>query len=170
MRIEPLSKSTLKEATILVTNIFGCKPDDFDSPQKWFPASLSPNTIRSKEIYKSYDTIYLRYYVGIDENSGKVIGTTGIYTVKEDEKDSAWIAWFCVDTKFRGKGYGAQLLDYTINLAKKMNKKFIKLYTSYNLDIKKAMEMYEKRGFRITEIKNHPNTNQEMVFMTAKLK
>lgn len=167
MKIVPLSKKNLKEAVALVVRIFNSKPDDFDAPQKWFPASLSPTTKKSKEIYKSYGTTYLKYYLGLED--GKVIGTTGIYLIEEDQTDSAWVAYLCLDPAFRGKGYGAELLDFSMNLARKMGKKYMKLYTTYNLDIKKAMKLYEKRGFKITKIENHRNTNQEMVFMEAKL-
>jgi GNAT superfamily N-acetyltransferase len=99
----------------------------------------------------------------------RVIGVTGIYTLSADEKDSAWLAYYCVDKRFRKKGYGTKLLDFIINLAKDMGKDYLKLYTSYNQNIKNAMNIYEKRGFKIDKIKNHPNTNQEMVFMTTKL-
>jgi hypothetical protein len=67
MIIKELSEKNLKEAMNLVVNIFGSKPDDFDAPQKWFPASLHPTSKRSKDTYKTYDTTFLKYYVAIDE-------------------------------------------------------------------------------------------------------
>lgn len=120
LKIEPLSKKTLESAIHLIVNIFGCKPEDFDHPRKWMTASLDPDKRKNKEIYKSYDTTYVKYYVAMKNKH--VVGTTGIYTRGEDEKDSAWIAWYCVDPKYRGKGYGSTLLDFTIDLARKMNK------------------------------------------------
>jgi GNAT superfamily N-acetyltransferase len=168
MKIEPLSKETLNEAIKLVVDIFNSKPHDFDYPGKWMSASIAKE--KDKKLYASANCTYVKYYAGIDEFSGKVIGTTGIYTQKDDEKDSDWIAWFCVDPNFRGKGYGSKLLDFTIDLAKKRGKKFIRLYTSYNTDIKKAMELYSKRGFKITNIKKHPNTKEEMIYMESRLK
>ena len=169
MKIQSLSKKNLKETINLIKQIFNSKDEDFDSPTKWLPASLNPDLKKSEELYKNYNTIYLKYYVGIDEKSRKIIGVTGIYTREEDEKDSAWLPWYCVHPDFRGKGYGNMLVDFSIDLAKKMNKKYLKVYTSYNLDIKDAMSMYKKKGFKIDKIENYPNTKEEMVFMSCKL-
>src|SRR3989344_7453310 len=96
--IEPLSKKTLNDAIKLIIDLFGSKPSDFDSPEKWMPASIAKK--KDKKLFASTNCTYVKYYVGIDESSGKIIGTTGIYTQKDDEKDSAWIAWYCVDHKY----------------------------------------------------------------------
>ena len=165
-RIEPLSKKTLNDAIKLVVDIFQSKPSDFDYPGKWMPASISKK--KDEKLYASTNCTSVKYYVGVQE--GKVVGTTGIYTQKSDENDSAWIAWYCVDLLNRGKGYGSKLLNFTIDFAKKMGKKFLKLYTSYNSDIRKAMVLYEKRGFVIVKKEFHPDTKDEMIYMTLKLK
>ena len=122
--IEPLSKKTLNDAIKLIIDLFGSKPSDFDSPEKWMPASIAKK--KDEKLYASTNCTYVKYYVAIV--NGKVIGTTGIYTQKDDEKDSAWIAWYCVNPIYRGKGYGSKLLDFTIDLAKKMKKRFQIMY------------------------------------------
>ena|SRR3989338_6629900 len=167
MKIIPLTKENLDEAISLFVKIFNSKKSDFDYPGKWMPASIAKK--KDKKLFASTNCTYVKYYVGIDESSGKIIGTTGIYTQKDDEKDSAWIAWYCVDHKYRGKGYGSALLDFTISLAKKRGKNFLKLYTSYNSNIKKAMSLYKKRGFKITKVDKHTDTKEEMIYMTLDL-
>ena len=168
MIIKELSEKNLNEAMNLVVNIFDSKPDDFDAPQKWLPASLHPTSKRSKDLLKPSEVNYLKYYVAIDEKSKRIIGVTGIYTLSSDEKDSAWLAYYCVDKRYRKKGYGTKLLDYIMDLAREMNKDYIKLYTSYDLDTKNAMHIYKKKCFEITQIKEGPD-KEELVFMAAKL-
>ena len=170
MKIISLSKNNLNDAINLVVRLFDSKPSDFDYPGKWMNASLNPKSKKSmeaynKEILPKVKCTYVKYWVGIDKKTKKVIGTTGIYTQSDDEKDSVWVAWFCVDPIYRGRGYGSQLLDFAINKAKKMNKKFLKLYTSYNTDIKNAMLLYEKRGFQIFKKEIHPDSKEEMIYI-----
>lgn len=45
------------------------------------------------------------------------IGITGVYQEDCDNK-SLWLDWFCIDKKFRGNGYGKQILLDTINYCK----------------------------------------------------
>lgn len=80
-------------------------------------------------------------------NSGKVIGTTGIYVLADDEEDSAWLGWFCVDEKHRGKGYGQRLLEFTMQKGREMGKKKLKLYTSTEPSEEVAQKLYAKKGF-----------------------
>ena len=166
IEIKPLSKETVNDAIRLVINVFDSKPNDFDYPGKWMPASITKE--KDEKLYSSTNCTYVKYYVALEDKV--VIGTTGIYTQKDDEKDSAWIAWYCVIPSHRGKGYGSQLLDFTINLARKMGKRYLKLYTSYNAEIINAMALYKKRGFIITKKEKHPDTKEEMIYMSLDLK
>ncbi len=163
MKIEPLSKRTLDKAITLIINVFHSKPSDLDYPGKWLPLSLKDHM--DEKIDDSSVCTSCKYYLGIDEKTGEIIGITGIYTIDVDEEDSDWIAWYCVDNKYRGKGYGSKLLDYVIDLSKKRGKRYLKLYTSYNTDIEDAMALYKKRGFHITKESEHPQTGEEMIFM-----
>lgn len=167
MRIEPLTKDTLKEAIDLIIRVFDSEPKDQDYPGKWLTLSL--NNEMNERVDADAVCTYCKYYVGIDEETGKVIGTTGIYSLDVDEEDSDWIAWYCVDKKYRGKGYGSKLLDYAINLAKERGKIYLKLYTSHNTDIKDAMVLYNKRGFKIVKTEKHPQTGEEMIYMQMDL-
>jgi len=148
MKIKPLSKSNIKGAVKLLQRVFNPHPKDFDYPGKWFSASLDSKSKKSKEIYQSFNVSYLKYYVAIDEKFSKVIGTTGIYEFWKDKKEASWLAWFCVDPEYRGKGIGSKLLAYIIKKAKKRKKKFLRLYTSPNPAEEKAQILYKNRGFK----------------------
>ena len=90
----------------------------------------------------------IKYCAAITEN-GEVCGTTGFYSYTKDKHEAVWLAWFCVDPKFRGKGIGKKLIEYSIDEARKYNKKFFRLYTSTDPNEASAQNLYEKYDFRI---------------------
>jgi len=165
MKIKPLTKENVNEAVSLTLRIFNNKPTEFDYPGKWMPASLDPKN--NKEVYASFNVKYLKYWVAVEDD--KIVGTTGIYTIKEDEKEAAWLAWFCVDSNYRHKGIGHRLVDFIIDKAKKKHKKYLRLYTTANPAQDEARELYLKKGFKITKEEYHPDTKEKMVYMELKL-
>jgi Acetyltransferases len=83
---------------------------------------------------------YLAYY---NENP---IGITGIYCYSDLYPNDAWLGWYGVKEGYRNKGYGKELLTWTINKAREMGYKHIRLYTDEN-ENKEAINLYEKMGF-----------------------
>ncbi len=165
MKIIPLSAEYLTPAISLIVKTFKCKPTDFDYPGKWLPQGIAKK--KNLRMLREEGVTYLRYFVGLDEKTNKLIGTTGIYFSQKDSKDSAWLSWLCVDAEFRGKGYGTELLNFAINLSKKKRKRFIKLYTSHKTNINRAMKMYKKRGFKIVKIEK--NSEERVIYMNCKI-
>lgn len=145
IKIEPLSERTLNEASQMTINVFHSYVNDEDYPPKWFKASLNPD--ENKKAYSDFDVKSLKYWVSLNEKN-KVTGIIGIYTLKYDEKEAYWLAWYCVDPKFRGKGIGKALLNFVIAKAKKEGKMWLRLYTSNEPNEKRANEMYDKLGFK----------------------
>jgi ribosomal protein S18 acetylase RimI-like enzyme len=92
----------------------------------------------------------INFWVAIDENSN-VVGITGIYSYLKDREDAIWLAWFCVDPEQRGKGIGKKLIEYTLDVTKKYNKKYFRLYTSSDPNEAAAQYLYEKYGFKIVK-------------------
>jgi len=137
MRIEPISKETLKYAILLRNKIF---PDLQECEKGTLEASLIQNGK-----YKECDITYLKYFVMLDEK--KVIGLTGIYIEENDNIDECWLGWFCIDEKYRGKGLGQKLLDFSISKAKELNKKILKLYTYDSKEFQAAIILYKKNNF-----------------------
>ncbi len=86
---------------------------------------------------------HVKYYLGKKDN--KTIGITGLYNYGDDT-DNAWIAWYGILPEYRCHGYGAELLQDTINLAKQKGFKYIRLYTDINENAD-AIKLYEKAGF-----------------------
>ena len=103
------------------------------------------------KIFSDEDCAYLHYlysfinvkkYYLVFENN-EIIGITGIYEDEfTQEENVAWVGWYGVITKYRGKGYGKQILLKTMELAKCEGYKYIRLYTeSTNIP---ACVLYDK--------------------------
>jgi len=147
--IEPLSYFTLTEAENLRDSIF----KDIDRDEKQLlKASLFPKG--NKDIFQSNDIKTAYYWVVRENISAKIIGLTGIYTEVEDDNEDCWLGWFCIDDRYREKGFGKKLLAFSIEMVQKMDKKVLHIYT---YDIKKhsrAIEMYKKYGFVEYQVKD----------------
>ena len=85
------------------------------------------------------------------------IGVTGIYSYLE-YPDDAWMGWFGVLKEYRGKGYGSEILDRTIKMAKDKGYKNFRLYTDEFA--KDAHRLYESRGM-VKEIYDRPDDRDE---------
>ncbi|MBF0367616.1 MAG: GNAT family N-acetyltransferase, partial [Oligoflexia bacterium] len=79
----------------------------------------------------------------------KVVGTSGLYNLKNEEVTTCWLGWFCIDPTIRGHGLGRKLLIETINIAKQQGCLKLKLYTSELPQEAKAQILYEKLGLKI---------------------
>ena len=93
-------------------------------------------------------TSAMKYWVAVDENED-VCGITGLYGNKSDKDEALWLSWFCVNPKHRGRGIGKQLIEFSIEEAKKHRKKYLRLYTSDDANEADAQFLYEQYGFKI---------------------
>ncbi len=86
----------------------------------------------------------IKYYLAYLGN--EIIGITGLYSYVDKWPNDAWIGWYGVKKEYRNKGFGSQILEWTINKAKEEEYETIRLYTDMN-ENKKAIELYKKNGF-----------------------
>lgn len=149
MCIEPLSYATLDEAVKLVNEVFPRQPL-FEKASWSFPLSLRKNSIIAKIIFKIKKITESRYWVAVDENTNKVIGTTGLYGYPHDINEAYWLGWTCVSPCVRGQGIGSKLVNFAIEKARAEGKKFLGLYTSNSPTREVARILYNKRGFQLT--------------------
>ena len=124
LRFEEINNENIKEAAKLQYNIF-------------------PNS-SAYSVYKSYVSkknkdFYLGYLAYLDNEP---IGVTGLYEIPK-YMDTVWLSWFGLEKKYRKLGYGKKILDYTIKMAKKYNKKFLRLYT-FEIWNNEAQVFYKK--------------------------
>lgn len=149
MHIEPLSHETLDDAINLVNKVF---PHQrlFERASIGFRGSLAKNSWLYRILFYLAGIAEANYWIAIDDDSKKVIGTTGLYSTRKDEGEAYWLGWTCVEPACRGQGIGSKLVDFAIEKARGAGKKFLRLYTSTNPSQATAQILYEKRGFRIT--------------------
>jgi GNAT superfamily N-acetyltransferase len=165
IKIKKLTEKYLAEASMLANSIFKDEPI---LPGVAFEASLDKKKF-DKLNEGSVDKIYsLEYFVAIDE-SGRVLGTTGLYAMEKDKGNTYWLGWYCVGSKYRGRGVGGKLLDYTIKEAKKRGKRILRLYTSPSDDEKTAQIIYDSRGFKTTGTERKEGSKYEIIYKELSL-
>lgn len=89
-----------------------------------FPNSSAYSVYKSKITGERKD-LYIGYISYIEDIP---IGVTGIYEIPE-YSDTVWLSWFGIKKEYRKLGYGKQILDYTIEMARALDKKYLRLYT-----------------------------------------
>ena len=166
--IEPLSKKTINGALKVLDKVFGNNLKDKVIYHNAFIGSLDMN--KYKLIYgKKEKPSYLQYYVARDKESGRIFGTTGLYVNSELDTGRIGIGWFCVDPKFRGKGIGKALLDFTIEKARERRSPVLFLWTTSDPAERLAHKMYARRGFRVIKREKSPRDKYEVISMELKL-
>lgn len=124
LRFEELTKENIKIAAKTQYEIF--------------PNSSAYVTYKKKVIGKN-DHLYRAF---IAYKGEEPIGVTGIYEIPE-YTDTVWVSWIGLKKEYRKLGYGKQLLDYTIKIAKEHHKKYLRLYT-FEIWNDTAQEFYKK--------------------------
>lgn len=95
---------------------------------------------------------YLKYLKDIDcknelpvdflvYNKTEPIGVIGLYQYENDE--NIWLSYFGILKKYRNNGYGKQIFYDMVDIAKKFNKKYLRLYT-YEVWNSVAQRFYKK--------------------------
>lgn len=124
LRFEEISRNNIKVAAKLQYDIF--------------PTSSAYSVYKAKVTGKDKD-LYVGYIAYLDNEP---IGVTGIYEIPE-YTDTVWLSWFGVKKEYRKYGYGKQIFDYTVKVAKDYNKKFLRLYT-FEIWNNEAQKFYKK--------------------------
>lgn len=89
-----------------------------------FPTSSAYSVYKSK-ILGTRDSFYVSYIAYLED---KPVGVIGLYEIPE-YPDTVWLSWFGLTKEHRKMGLGRQMLDFIIEIAKKNDKKFLRLYT-----------------------------------------
>ena len=141
LRFEEISKDNIKVAAKLQYEIF--------------PNSSAYSVYKSK-ITGERKGLYIGYIAYMEDVP---IGVTGIYEIPE-YPDTVWLSWFGIKTEYRKLGYGKQIFDYTIEKAKNLNKKYLRLY-SFEIWNNEAQEFY-KRNMDLGEYYYNDKENKDI--------
>lgn len=85
------------------------------------------------------------YYVLLLD--GAVAGITGLHRYLWGPPENVWLAWFALDPKWQGRGYGKMLLEEMQRLAANQGytRMFIETYSTSDFD--RARTFYRAQGF-----------------------
>ena len=88
------------------------------------------------------------YQVAIASGSqDRVVGLAGLYMLC-DQPSVAWLGWYGVDARCRGRGLGRTILRATIDEARSRNHETLRLWTTANPTLTvAATELYRAFGF-----------------------
>lgn len=127
-----------------------------------FPTSSAYVTYK-KKVLKENDHFYMGYIAFLENEP---VGVTGLYEIPE-YTDTIWLSWFGLKKEYRKAGYGKQLLEYTIKIAKEYNKKYLRLYT-FEIWNKEAQAFY-KRNMDIGEYYFNEREHEEIYIGKPKI-
>ena len=83
----------------------------------------------------------LDFYIAYDGDIP--IGVTGVYSYHEYPED-AWLGWFGILEEYRKQGYGSEVFDLTVDLAKSKGYKNLRLYSDDSFQA--AHRLYTSKG------------------------
>ncbi len=120
----------------LIRNVF--REFKIDKPGTVFTDPTTDN------LYKLFKTTKSIYWVA--EENKMVLGGCGIYPTTGLPENCAELVKFYLSAPSRGKGIGKELMQKSINSAKQFG--FKQLYLESFPELRKAVSLYEKAGFR----------------------
>lgn len=134
LRFEPVTKDNLSVAIQIQHDIFS-----HDDGSENLKASVNKKLF--DKYYKGLHDL-LCYWIVFDKKSP--LGITGLYSYIDYPKE-AWLSWFGVSQKYKRKGYGSRILNWTKAEALRRGYQNLRLYTCPNEDLE-ASPFYKFLG------------------------
>jgi len=147
IRIEHLDRNLLPVARKLVWRVFP-RQSLIERLSFWAIANRRSPLVRLVMACVGV-TDFLDFWGAIDNQTGTLLGTTGLYLYTRDATEAVWLAWFCVAPEARRRGIGSRLLDFSIAEARRTGRRYLRLYTSDDPREADAQRLYESHGLRI---------------------
>ena len=145
--IVPLEYDMIPQAKALVARVF--KHQDLTERLSFWVYKHRDKSLM-KTVLKMFGSMAVyQYWVALNQHR-EICGTTGLYSEKADLHEALWLSWFCVHPDMRGQGIGKQLIEFSIEEARRRNAKYLRLYTSDDPNEAAAQFLYEQYGFKIT--------------------
>jgi ribosomal protein S18 acetylase RimI-like enzyme len=158
--IEVLEADRLDSATVLRDSIFKSMTIEEALSLKAYVYKAE-----YEDWYSESGITALYSWVLVETAADKVVGLTGLYTEEDDDEETCWLGWFCVDPNYRKRGLGQALLSLSISEAKRMEKVRLKLYTYNSEEFWDAIKLYQSFGFRVLDTGRKKARRKDLVFM-----
>jgi GNAT superfamily N-acetyltransferase len=142
MNLVPLMPDTLVETQQLAAELFPWEHEH----QIALNAAVAPGSHTA--FLRDRGLASVRFWTSIQ--SGQVAGLAGLYNYVAQPEET-WLAWYGLQPEARGRGRGAELLDWVIAEAHAEQKRVLRLWTTNEDEYAKAITLYRARGFRSEE-------------------
>jgi GNAT superfamily N-acetyltransferase len=140
IELVPLNWRNILTTWRLAKNIFGKRALEMSV---YYTASLTPHWLWPKANREAIAGV--KGYIAMKDHIP--VGITGLYTFTNGPKE-AWLDWYGVDEKFRGRGVGKAILQATIDMARKNGYETLRLWTTENRpESAIANKLFQKLGF-----------------------
>jgi putative acetyltransferase len=136
-----IEKKDNKEIAELIRSVF--REFGIDRPGTVY---FDPTT---DDLYSLFQTPGSIYWLA--EDNGKIIGGCGIYPTQNLPEGCAEVVKLYLNASYRKLGIGRQLLEISIDSAKKLGYK--QLYLESLPELGKAISLYQKQGFKFLDHK-----------------
>ena len=124
----------------LAKNIFGKRALELSV---YYTASLTPQWLWPKDNREAIAGV--KDYIAMKDHIP--VGITGLYTFRDQPKE-AWLDWYGLDEKLRGRGVGKAILQATIDMARKNGYETLRLWTTENRpESAIANKLFQKLAF-----------------------
>ena len=139
MNLVPLMPDTLVETQQLAAELFPWEHEH----QTALNAAVAPSS--HAPFLRDRGLASVRFWTSIQ--FGRVAGLAGLYNYIAQPEET-WLAWYGLQADARGRGKGAELLDWVIAEARAEQKRVLRLWTTNEDEYAKAICLYRARGFR----------------------
>ena len=150
MSIEPLSYETLDSAIALLHSVFN---DEWPWDNPSFGPRLSLLSKRggwkrwcANSLLDFCGIKTVEYWVIPNLAEHRVDGITGLYT-KTKEPATAWLGWGAIRPECRKQGLGTLMYNHVTDIAREMNMKKVRVYTSTHPTEALARMKFDQHGF-----------------------
>ncbi|HEY9362063.1 MAG TPA: GNAT family N-acetyltransferase [Chitinophagaceae bacterium] len=132
-----------KEDNAALANIIRQTLAEFGANKKG-TVYFDPTTDELYDLFKLEKSVYF-----VAEKEGEIIGGGGIYPTQGLPADTCELVKMYLLPMARGKGLGKEIIEKNLRFAKEAG--FKKVYLESMPELKKALKVYEKAGFKYLE-------------------
>lgn len=139
MKLVPLMPDTLVETQKLAAELFPWEHEHQTALAAAVAPASHPTFLADRQLAA------VEFWTPLHEN--RAAGLAGLYHYAA-QPDEAWLAWYGLHPSARGRGQGAQLLNWIIAHATAQKKRTLRLWTTDEAEYARALALYQARGFR----------------------
>jgi GNAT superfamily N-acetyltransferase len=160
MKIEPLRPAVLEETQLVAAGLFPWESEHHTA----LAAALFPEAHAGFMSSRRLEDV--RFWTA--SLDGRVAGLAGLYDYRGMPSET-WLSWYGLLPVARGRGHGARLLDWIINVTREEGCAVLRLWTTDEEEYRRATQLYEKRGFTTEQYPALPGEDWRTLVMSLGL-